>query len=266
MLIPAKPPSQAETVSGTYGDLTIDADGNWSYSADNTQDAIQALGDGDSLTDTITVQSVDGTTHDIEITINGANDAAVTTQVDLGSTNEDTAIVITKDQLLANASDVDGDTLSVNSLALADNSHGSLVDNGDDTWTFTPAADFNGDDVAFTYSVNDGSGDTAGSAVIDVTAVNDGPDFAPVGLVQLDFTWAGGSIGESSGSYTFPENYQLGESIWIARPGSPYIKAVQIEITENDSGTLTVKTLQAKYTETLSVWDGLTEAQQATYL
>ncbi|UTW43345.1 VCBS domain-containing protein [bacterium SCSIO 12844] len=25
----------AETISGTYGDLTIEADGDWSYSADN---------------------------------------------------------------------------------------------------------------------------------------------------------------------------------------------------------------------------------------
>ena len=165
----------AGAVTGTYGSLTIDADGNWSYEADNTQTAIQGLGDGDSLTDTITVQSADGTTHDVVITINGVNDVAVTTQVDLGSTNEDTAIVITKDQLLANATDVDGDTLSVNSLALADSSHGALVDNGDDTWTFIPAADFNGNDVEFTYSVNDGTVGTAGSAVIDVTAVNDTP-------------------------------------------------------------------------------------------
>ncbi|UTW43974.1 VCBS domain-containing protein [bacterium SCSIO 12844] len=28
-------------MSGTYGDLTIEADGDWSYSADNSQSAIQ---------------------------------------------------------------------------------------------------------------------------------------------------------------------------------------------------------------------------------
>ncbi|UTW43327.1 VCBS domain-containing protein [bacterium SCSIO 12844] len=39
----------AETISGTYGDLTIEADGDWSYSADNSQSAIQALGDGEPL-------------------------------------------------------------------------------------------------------------------------------------------------------------------------------------------------------------------------
>ncbi|UTW44005.1 VCBS domain-containing protein [bacterium SCSIO 12844] len=61
-------------MSGTYGDLTIEADGDWSYSADNSQSAIQALGDGGDLTDTITVTSDDGTTQDITITITGTND------------------------------------------------------------------------------------------------------------------------------------------------------------------------------------------------
>ena len=34
----------AETVAGSYGSLTIDESGNWSYSADNTQSTIQSLG------------------------------------------------------------------------------------------------------------------------------------------------------------------------------------------------------------------------------
>ena len=33
--------------------------------------AIQELGAGDSLTDTLTVRTADGTTHDVVITING---------------------------------------------------------------------------------------------------------------------------------------------------------------------------------------------------
>ncbi|WP_448216992.1 VCBS domain-containing protein [Endozoicomonas sp. 2B-B] len=66
-----------ETITGTYGSLTMNTDGSWSYSADNSQSAIQALGDGDSLNETITVKSLDGTTHDIVITINGTNDAPI---------------------------------------------------------------------------------------------------------------------------------------------------------------------------------------------
>ncbi|WP_238593771.1 VCBS domain-containing protein [Endozoicomonas atrinae] len=67
----------AETVNGTYGSLTMNTNGQWTYSADNSQTAIQSLGAGDTLTDTLTVQSTDGTPHQVSITINGTNDAPV---------------------------------------------------------------------------------------------------------------------------------------------------------------------------------------------
>ena len=67
----------AETVTGTYGELTIDADGNWTYEADNTQTAIQALDGGQKLTDIITINTTDGNTQDVEITINGVDYAPV---------------------------------------------------------------------------------------------------------------------------------------------------------------------------------------------
>ncbi len=63
---------QPATIVGTYGSLTIDAAGNWSYEADNTQLAIQSLDTGESATDVLTVSTADGTTHDITITIDGA--------------------------------------------------------------------------------------------------------------------------------------------------------------------------------------------------
>ncbi len=46
----------AATVTGSYGSLTIDASGNWSYEADNSQTAIQSLGSGDTLTETLIIQ------------------------------------------------------------------------------------------------------------------------------------------------------------------------------------------------------------------
>ncbi|WP_298865415.1 VCBS domain-containing protein, partial [uncultured Sulfitobacter sp.] len=67
----------AATLTGTNGDLSIDTAGNWSFTADTTQSAIQELGAGDSLSEVFTVASADGTTQDITITINGTNDAAM---------------------------------------------------------------------------------------------------------------------------------------------------------------------------------------------
>ena len=75
----------ADTVAGDYGSLSITAGGDWTYTATNNQSEIQALGAGATLTDTITVSSVDGTNHDISVTITGINDAATIAGDDQGS-------------------------------------------------------------------------------------------------------------------------------------------------------------------------------------
>jgi VCBS repeat-containing protein len=79
----------ARTRNGSYGSLTISAAGNWRYAADNDQTAIQSLASGSAITDTLQVSSVDGTTKNIIITINGADDATVIGGVNTGSVTED---------------------------------------------------------------------------------------------------------------------------------------------------------------------------------
>jgi VCBS repeat-containing protein len=65
----------ANTINGNYGSLIIDTAGNWNYAADNNQAVIQNLATGTSLTDSLKVSSVDGTTHTVKITILGADEA-----------------------------------------------------------------------------------------------------------------------------------------------------------------------------------------------
>ena len=60
--------------------------------------------------------------------------------------------------LLAQASDVDGDPLTV---TVVQPGHGSVVQNADGTWTYRPAADYNGSDD-FTFTVSDGQASTVG--------------------------------------------------------------------------------------------------------
>ena len=69
--------------------MTIDASGNWTYTLDNANAAVQALPLGATMNDTVTVTAIDGTTHDITITITGTNDAAVIAGVDTGGVTED---------------------------------------------------------------------------------------------------------------------------------------------------------------------------------
>ncbi|MGD1984053.1 MAG: DUF2341 domain-containing protein, partial [Chromatiaceae bacterium] len=81
----------AATHRGALGKLTIDGSGTWSYSVDNSLPGIQALAAGATVDDVITVTSIDGTTHDITITITG--NAAPTAQDDLSYTIDEDGVL-----------------------------------------------------------------------------------------------------------------------------------------------------------------------------
>ena len=76
--------------SAGLGTFNLTVDGAWSYTADNTQSAIQALGNGIVVTDTLTALSTDGTTQVITIAITGVNDILVIGGVSTGQATEDT--------------------------------------------------------------------------------------------------------------------------------------------------------------------------------
>ena len=61
--------------------------------------------------------------------------------------------------LLLNDTDIEGDTLSVNTTPVTGPANGSLVLNADGTFTYTPNNNFNGTD-SFVYEVLDGNGGT----------------------------------------------------------------------------------------------------------
>ena len=63
-----------QTISGSYGSqLIIDADGNWTYQADNSNASIQALDTGDTLVEVFNVTSLGGAST-ITITVNGLDE------------------------------------------------------------------------------------------------------------------------------------------------------------------------------------------------
>ncbi|MDC5813117.1 VCBS domain-containing protein, partial [Vibrio europaeus] len=154
--------AQTGTYQGTHGHVILQSNGDWSYYASIGQDAtgrkIDHLGQGESITDTVTVKSADGTTHDIHITIHGDNDRPYcSSEVQLNSGKEDLAQTITTTELLANTVDVDTNDAGHLSIANLHADHGTLVDNKDGTFTFTPDHNFNGK-VHFTYDVKDAHG------------------------------------------------------------------------------------------------------------
>ncbi|MFN3235374.1 MAG: VCBS domain-containing protein, partial [Gammaproteobacteria bacterium] len=58
---------QAGSYSGSYGSLDLLSDGSWTYNLDNL--AVQSLGDGDTVVDSFTILSFDGTSANINIDV-----------------------------------------------------------------------------------------------------------------------------------------------------------------------------------------------------
>ncbi|MBE3874530.1 tandem-95 repeat protein [Vibrio parahaemolyticus] len=99
-----------------------------------------------------------------------------TTPVTLDAIEEDGgSVIITTEELLSNVDDEDKDTLSVENLII-DKGNGTLVDNGDGTWTFTPQID-DDTEVSFTFDIIDDEDlVVSGSANLDILPINDAPN------------------------------------------------------------------------------------------
>ena len=155
--------------------------------------------DGGEAAPTFSIQANDGAAtnnlsnvFDGSVAFTNVNDAPVTTPVTLAPIAEDSGPhLITQADLLINASDVENNTLTASNLQIASGT-GLLVDNGDGTWTYTPALN---DDtsVSFSYTITD-NGTTngvadpksvSGSASLDITPVNDAPVTTPVTLAAI---------------------------------------------------------------------------------
>ncbi|MBE7369260.1 cadherin-like domain-containing protein, partial [Ramlibacter pallidus] len=164
----------ATNLVASSGTLTDNGDGTWTFTP---------AGDDDSVV-TFTYAISDGTTSVVgtaSLDLTPVNDAPTVSPVVLSPLAEDGTRVITQADLLAGAGDVEGDVLAATNLVA---SSGTLVDNGNGTWTFTPAAD-DDTDVTFTFEISDGTATVAGTASLDLTPVNDAPTAFPVVLAPL---------------------------------------------------------------------------------
>ncbi|MEZ8886343.1 VCBS domain-containing protein, partial [Vibrio sp. 10N.247.311.13] len=189
----------AQTITTTEGgQFNINAQGHWSYNIDN--DKVQHLGAGESFQQTFTVESIDGSAKkDITVTVHGTNDAPVASaEVRLANGLEDSKIVLTSAQLLANTSDVDDNDIGKLSIENLQADHGAIALNADGTFTFTPEKDYNGA-VHFSYDVKDAHGGvTHTGASTTLSAVGDAAQIAGVDT---------GSITESSAGVDMSPDY-----------------------------------------------------------
>ena len=135
------------------------------------------------------------TSSTFNFTVTTTNEPPIASPVTLAAIAEDSGgRLITQAELLAGVIDPDGPSLTITALSIAGGS-GTLVDNGDGTWTYTPALN---DDtaVSFNYTVFDGFESASSTASLDITLVDDAPDAGPVTLT---------AIAEDSGTRTITQ-------------------------------------------------------------
>src|SRR6266480_1995330 len=177
----------------THGTFQTTADGvTWVNattftSTDLTANHVRFVHDGGVAAPTFSIQADDGAALNNlsnilvgSVLFNNVNHAPVATPVTLAAGAEDVAYTITAATLLAGVTDVDGPSLSITAVSVASGG-GTIVNNGNGTWSYTPAANYNGP-VSFNYTASDGSLTSSSTASLALAAVNDAPVATPVTL------------------------------------------------------------------------------------
>ena len=191
---------------GTYGKLTVHADGSYTYQANNDiKVGGSRIVSGQTVTDTFnyTVSDTDGDTDIavLTITINGTNEAPTAVNDYNTITVGGSAISKTDaNGVDSNDADMEGDTITVNGIRTGDEgetgttgtvgspltgTYGTLTLNADGSYTYE--LDPNNSDLkkipsghsfyeTFTYTITDEAGQTAtAQLIIKINGVNDAP-------------------------------------------------------------------------------------------
>ncbi|MCP4433122.1 MAG: type I secretion C-terminal target domain-containing protein, partial [Gammaproteobacteria bacterium] len=155
--------------TGTTGDFSIDASGNWTFV---TNSAFNNLNIGDSINETFNVTSIDGTPSTVQITINGTNDTA-TVSSDSRTLSETDAAVSTSGTLTATDPDNTDNTFTASSTT------GIIGDFSIDAagnWSFAANSAFDnlnvGDSVNETFNITSVDG-TPSTVQITINGTND---------------------------------------------------------------------------------------------
>ncbi|OED41007.1 hypothetical protein ACH42_15130 [Endozoicomonas sp. (ex Bugula neritina AB1)] len=243
-------------INSTTGEVTV-ADGS-------------LLDHGSAANHTITVQVSDGALTDAQnytIGVVNVNDnPEVLSGIENQSAIEESVFSF---QIPNDAfTDPDGDSLTY-SASLSD---GSALpdwlnfDSGTATFSGTPD-----DPDLGTLSVNVTASDGVNvetvttSFDINIAGINDAPG-APLPVVEaFDFVWGGRFINNKvATTFTMPDDFELGETVWVTTVEVGYVKAVEVQISDNGDGNFNFKAVSAKY-EAISVWEELTPEGQVNY-
>ena len=179
----------AATATAENGTVRVNGDGTITYSPNTNFQG------NDTVTYTIDDGRGGTATGTLTVSVGEVNDAPVTGTVDPLIVVEDGTV--SGIDVLAGATDIDGDTLTIADARAA---NGTVSIAADGTLSYTPNADFFGEDT-ITYTIDDGRGGTAtGTVNVTVDGMNDAPIAAPTMAITTDEDMPSGEIDVLSGA------------------------------------------------------------------
>ena len=151
-------------INAQHGDVQVSSDGSFTYQPDS------GYAGPDSFTYTVT-DSIDTATATVNITVTAVNERPVA-GIDYYTVSRNQLLTVTAPGILANDTDADGDTLTVQGVVNAPQ-NGEVRVSSDGSFTYQPDSGYAGPD-SFTYNVTDGQLTAQASVNITVIA-NDAP-------------------------------------------------------------------------------------------
>ncbi|MHC8508494.1 MAG: Ig-like domain-containing protein, partial [Rhodospirillales bacterium] len=172
--------TSAKILNGAEGTVSVNSDGTLSY---NPGAGFQSLAAGETAEVRIEYTVDDGNggtdTAVATVTVTGTNDGPVASDDTASAAEDGGAVTI---NVLANDTDVDGDSLTVTGANILEGGEGSVSVNSDGTLSYNPGAGFQSlaagetAQVRIEYTISDGNGGTdTAVATVTVTGTNDGP-------------------------------------------------------------------------------------------
>lgn len=211
--------------SGTYGQFSITADGQWTYRVANA--AVQGLNSGQTASDSFTFHSADGTAQAVTITIHGADEPVSNTAPTAGSDKIILSTGLTGSAtaklpfavFLANDSDLETPNgLTLTGVGGATGGIGVTLDSVNGTVNITTPG--TAGTASFQYTVQDAGGASAtGTVSVVILATSSGNEsISLAGQVPYQASWIDGNSGADtlSGSVSLAGGLQ---SDWLFGSG-----------------------------------------------
>ncbi|WP_223533220.1 beta strand repeat-containing protein, partial [Pseudomonas sp. BF-R-30] len=230
---------QTATIANV-GTLAIGANGAYTFTpAENYNGTVPTVSytvtDGSTSTLNISVTPVDDSFSDLSESVSTAEDTAVTGSVLSGTSSVDGPVSVVN-FTIGETTYAAGSTATIANV-------GSLVIAVNGTYTFTPAANYNGSVPTVSYTVTDGSGSNVTSTLtINVTPVDDSFTDLSESVTTNEDTAVTGSVLTGTSSVDGPVsvvNFTIGETTYAAGSTATIANVGSLVIGANGTYTFT---------------------------